>query len=226
MINFDLFQPSRVLGHRILGADAFVLSVERRHLSFRAGQHVGVGLPGEETREYSIFSGQNDETLEILVRVVPGGRVSTSLSHLRPGDLVQVRPPRGSFTLAVRQKDERLVLISTGTGISPYRSFLRSFKDLDYFLVHGIRDLQDDWAAEFAPEDHRLVCLSRHFPQGTVLKRPIFEGRVTNWLAQADLDPSKDRFFLCGNSRMIEEAKSVLLGRGIWGDRVHAEIYF
>jgi ferredoxin-NADP reductase len=226
MLNFDLFQPSRVLGHRILGADAFVLTVERRHLVFRAGQHVGVGLPGEETREYSIFSGQNDETLEILVRVVPGGRVSTSLSRLRRGDLVQVRPPRGSFTLADNPHNERLVLISTGTGISPYRSFLRSTPGLDYLLVHGIRNLQDDWGHEFAPEEQSLVCVSRQPSQGQAPESRVFQGRVTGWLAQAELDPSRDRYFLCGNSQMIEEAKNTLLGRGVWGDRIHAEIYF
>ena len=40
-------------------------------MQFKAGQHIIAGLKGElDQREYSVYSGENDDYLEILVREV------------------------------------------------------------------------------------------------------------------------------------------------------------
>jgi len=217
---FDPFRPRRVLGNRSLGPDAFVLTLEKRHESVRAGRHVEVGLPGSETRPYSLYSGEADPHLEVLVRRVDGGRVSPHLAVLQAGDLVRVEAPRGRFVLELSKPGERVLLLATGTGIAPFRSFVLTRADLDYTLVHGVRDPEDDFGSEFAPASRRVLCVS-----GPRVPAGAFAGRLTQWLDGADLSVYH-RVYLCGNARMILEALPMLVDRGIEEDFIHTETYF
>lgn len=217
---FDPVRPRTVVANRALGPDAFVLTLERRHDAVRAGKHIGVGLPGSETRPYSLYSGENDPDLEILVRRVDGGRVSSQLAVLQAGDLVKVEAPKGRFSLAPVLAGERVLLLATGTGIAPFRSFLRTRPDLDYTLVHGVRDPRDDFGAEFADPARRVLCVS-----GPDVPSGAFAGRVTSWLD--GIDPKVyHRVYLCGNARMILEAFPKLVDGGLDEERIHTETYF
>jgi ferredoxin-NADP reductase len=217
---FDLVRPRRVLAHRWVSPDAFVLTLERRHDRVRAGRHINVGLPGAETRPYSLYSGEADPHLEVLIRRVDQGRVSPQLATLQSGDAVQVEAPRGRFTLDAAQPGERLLFLCTGTGIAPFRSFLRTHPDLDFTLVHGVRDPRDDFGAEFLGSDRRVLCVS-----GPQVPPGAFPGRVTAWLDQTDLSVY-DRAYLCGNARMIFEAFPRLADAGLDEDCLHTETYF
>ena len=83
---------------RSLTEETFVLRFDRGNIQFKAGQHIVVGLKGEsDLREYSVYSGEKDDYLEILVREVVDGTVSIQLKHCKPGQLLQVNGPFGSF---------------------------------------------------------------------------------------------------------------------------------
>lgn len=65
---------------RHLTESTFVLQLERRRLPFQTGQFVMLRRPGSiEQREYSVYSGEQDDFLEVLVREITGGRVSPGL---------------------------------------------------------------------------------------------------------------------------------------------------
>lgn len=217
---FDPIRPRAVVANRSLGPDAFVLTLERRHDAVKAGRHIGVGLPGSETRPYSLYSGEQDLHLEILVRRVAGGRVSPQLAVLQAGDWVKVEAPKGRFSLSASAPGERVLLVATGTGIAPFRSFLRTRPDLDYTLIHGVRDPRDDFGAEFADPSRRVLCVS-----GSEVPPGAFSGRVTSWLD--GIDPKVyDRVYLCGNAKMILEALPQLVDGGVDEERIHMETYF
>lgn len=220
MFAFDPVRPRRVLANRPLGPDAFVLTFERRNDRVQAGRHINVGLSGSETRPYSLYSGEADPVLEILVRRVEGGRVTPQLAVLQAGDQVKVEPPRGRFSLAEAQPGEKLLFLATGTGVAPFRSFLRSHPELDYTLVHGVRDAIDDFGAEFAHPSRRVLCVS-----GPSTPPGAFPGRITAWLD--GIDPRVyHRFYLCGNARMILEVLPQLVDAGIEEERIAMETYF
>ena len=229
MQGFDLIQPRRVLGVQPWGPSALVMKFERKGLRFRAGTHVDVGLPGGPTRPYSFFSGEHDDIAEILVRIVPGGAVSSRLARLKEGDFLVVKPPKGGFTLRYRQPEDRLILVATGTGIAPFRSFVRTVPELPYLLVHGVRSLGEDFGADFAFNQERVLCVSsqEQFRPGVAENSPpkclIVPGRVTQWLSQADLKVDRDRFYLCGNKTMLREATEILTQRGVAPERIHRE---
>ena len=66
----------KIMQMRFLTERTFVLRLDRRNMQFKAGQHIIVGLQGElNQREYSVYSGEKDDYLEILVREVLDGNV-------------------------------------------------------------------------------------------------------------------------------------------------------
>ena len=98
-------------------------------------------MKGElDQREYSVYNSEKDDYLEILVREVLDGKVSLQLKQCKPGQLLQVNGPFGSFGLEPFDMFSRkLVFIASGTGISPFHSFVKSYPGINYILIHGVR---------------------------------------------------------------------------------------
>lgn len=209
----------RVLARQELGPGGFVLTFERAGLQFQTGQYLSLGIPGHrEQREYSIYSGQDDESLSVLIKEVPEGVVSRKLARLVPGDLVHVDGPFGYFTLdAARKSGAPLLFLATGTGISPFHSFAVTHPTLEYTLLHGVRH-RVDLALQKDLDPSKVVgCVSR--------EEGPFQGRVTEKLKTMKIDPATHAF-LCGNCDMIYEAFDLLRAAGVSSDRISTEVYF
>ncbi len=90
-------------------------------LSFKPGQYTGLRLTidGEDVRRnYSLSAASNGREYRISVKREPEGKVSNYLhDHVHEGDVLDVYPPAGEFTLSDSRKP--LVLISGGVGITP-----------------------------------------------------------------------------------------------------------
>ena len=94
---------------------------EQPILEFEPGQYIGIKLniDGQEVRRnYSLSALAKVGRYRISVKREPGGVVSNYLhDRLQVGDIVELFPPAGEFTLAASEKP--LVLISGGVGITP-----------------------------------------------------------------------------------------------------------
>jgi len=211
----------KVLQIRFLTDSAFVLRLERGNLQFKAGQHIIVGLKGElNQREYSVYSGEKDDFLEILVREVLDGSVSLQLKHSNPGDLLQVNGPFGSFGLEpFNMFSKKLIFISTGTGISPFHSFIRSYPGINYTLIHGVRFSIEAYERNDYDPQRYILCTSKESSKGSR------KGRVTSFLPAFPVD-SGMLFYLCGNNSMIYEAYHILRDKGIHDENIFTEVYF
>ena len=81
-------------------------------MPFRAGQHITLGIPGNnQVREYSIYSTEQDTSLEVLIKEVENGTVSRQLRKLIPGELLEVDGPFGYFTLDEKKATENTCLL-------------------------------------------------------------------------------------------------------------------
>lgn len=210
----------RVLEIKDLTETAYVLRINRNELEFTAGQHILLG-EGDSTqmREYSIYSGENDPYLEVLIREVKGGLVSKRLRRLKQGTHVQIEPPVGFFILPLkRMPHDRFLFIASGTGIAPFRSFIRSNEDLDYTLLHGVRSREEDFGADDYDPPRYIQCTSRD-------KNGRFQGRVTDYLSRHDMQ-GYNMIYLCGNYDMILDSMDILRSKGYREDQMVAEVYF
>jgi ferredoxin--NADP+ reductase len=209
-----------VLGIRNLTDTTFIVRIERDGLEFEAWQYISLGLPGtSEKREYSIYSGINDEYLEVLVREIDRGVVSKQLKLLKPGAKTEMEGPFGFFTLGREQRTGRkLVFVASGTGIAPFHSYIRSYPSLDYRLLHGVRFGNEHYEAELYDPERYILCTSRD-------KLGSYNGRVTAYLRENPPDPDAD-YYLCGNSNMIHDVYDILKEYGVEAGSIHAEVYF
>lgn len=218
-VNVDqaLFTTDRI---RHLTGSAYVLRFSRNGMEFTPGQHLVMGLPGgEEMREYSIYSGNNEEYLEVLIKEIDEGLVSRQLKHVRKGDPIQVRGPYGFFlTKASEPGEKKLLFISSGTGIAPFHSFIRSSPGADYRIILGVRNMEEAYDLADYRRDRITVCTSRDTSGD-------FGGRITDYLLEADLNPAQE-IYLCGNSHMILDAMDILRVRGISQQQIFTEVYF
>ena len=198
----------------------FVLGLDRGNMEFRAGQHIIVGLEGElDQREYSVYSGENDDYLEILVREIPEGNVSKQLKQRKPGELLKVNGPFGSFGLeSFDMFSRKIVFIASGTGISPFHSFVRSYPGIDYILIHGVRYKNEAYERNDYDPDRYILCTSKEFNAG-------HKERVTRFLPGYRVDPDM-LFYVCGNNSMIYEVYHILRDKGIPDENIFSEIYF
>ncbi len=206
---------------RNLTDSTFVIRLERNGLSFKTGQHINAGpANSQHTREYSIYSGENDNYIEILVKEVLDGFISPVLKQKRPGDMLRIEEPVGYFSLPRKlSPDDKLLFIATGTGISPFHSFIKTYPEINYTLIHGIRNTEEMYESEFYKTERYIPCTSRQKSASS------FFGRVTDYLEEKP--PEKGtRCYLCGNRDMIQDAYDILTRKGIPMEMIHAEVYF
>jgi ferredoxin/flavodoxin---NADP+ reductase len=205
---------------RFLTETTFVLRFDRGNMQFKAGQHIIVGLEGElNQREYSIYSGEKDDYLEILVREVQDGNVSLQLKHCKPGQLLPINGPFGSFgPEPFDMFSGKLVFIATGTGISPFHSFVKSYPGINYTLIHGVRYNNEAYERGDYESPRYILCTSKDKTNG-------HNGRVTTFLQGYPVDPEK-LFYMCGNNSMIYEGYHILRDKGIPDENIFSEVYF
>lgn len=211
---------NRVLEVRDLTESTYVVRFDRQGMDFKPGQHITLGLPGDnQVREYSIYSPSDEAFLEVLIREVEEGLVSKKLHRVKTGDVVKADGPFGFFTIDEEKRHENSFLfIATGTGIAPFHCIAGSYPDLDYQIIHGVRFHHEAYERSYYPQDRYTLCTSRD-------EKGDFSGRVTDYLGTLTPD-SRTLVYLCGNCDMIYETYDLLTSAGIDADQIKTEVYF
>ena len=112
----------------------------------------------------------------------------------------------------------KLVFIASGTGISPFHSFVRSYPGIDYILIHGVRYKNEAYERSDYDPRRYILCTSKESTEGR-------KGRVTRFLPAYPVDRNM-LFYLCGNNSMIYEVYHILRDKGIRDENIIAEVYF
>ncbi len=205
---------------RHLTDSTFVLQLERKDLPFQTGQFVILRRPGTiDQREYTIYSGEQNDFLEVLVREVTDGKITPTLKKMHPGVELEVDGPFGFFRFQPTMfPTQKFLFVATGTGISPFHSFVKTYPELNYKLVHGVRYGEEAYEHGHFKKEKVTLCTTGD-------KTGDFNGRVTDYLYNQKLDKDT-QCFLCGNSEMIHEAFDILTGIGIPVQNIYTEVYF
>jgi phenol hydroxylase P5 protein len=198
------------------------LEIERGEaLRFQPGQYVNVWLAGESTpRAFSIASAPSAREIELNVRLVPGGAVTSYVhAHLQVGEQVMLSGPLGRFF--VRKSDPRaLLFIAGGSGLSSPRSMvldlLESGDTRPIRLIQGARTLdelyyQDEFEALAArhPNFEYLPVLSAEPADSAWTgERGYVHELATRRFKQ---DFRGWRAYLCGPPPMIEASIAALM---------------
>jgi ring-1,2-phenylacetyl-CoA epoxidase subunit PaaE len=208
---------------------------------FKAGQHLTLRatIDGEEVRRnYSLCTAPDEQDWMVTVKRIGGGVFSNwAGDNLKPGDMVDVMPPHGSFTCEFdASKSRHLVGIAGGSGITPVMSLikttLRHEPNSRFTLLYGNRDSSSVIFLETLAglKDRYLGRLELyHFLDAEEQDIALFNGmldrkRCEEAIALLVPDAAEvDGWFICGPGPMMDAAEGALVDRGVAKERIHIE---
>jgi len=207
------------------------------------GQHVVVRatVDGEMVRRsYSICSRAGSGVLQIGIKHLPGGVFSSfANTDLQAGDVLEVTPPTGEFTITTDQGNKcHYIAIVAGSGITPVLSMIESVladePESRFTLVYGNRDgrsvmFLDDLDRLKNHNPGRFVLINILSREANAI--PMFEGRLdedklVHLLTSVVDAASATDWYLCGPVGVVEAAHSVLERGGVPPASVHHELFF
>ncbi len=209
------------------GLDIAVLQVRTdQPYDFRPGQSAAVEF-ARLPRQWRYYTPANaprpDGSLELHVKVVDGGTVSTTVvQSAAVGDALRLGAPLGD-RLVVPEQGQDLLLLAGATGLAPLRSVLEQIdrewrtarRGRQVHLFHGVRtgwDLYEDQLlselADARPWFHYTPVVSDDpFYRGA-------KGLVGDVAVQAGRWNDRD-CLVCGSPAMVEYTVSRLLSAGV-----------
>ncbi|MFM9090453.1 MAG: ferredoxin--NADP reductase [Verrucomicrobiota bacterium] len=260
-----------VVGREPLNPQLLILRVrpDAGEFNFTPGQFAVLGLAGREPRvadalpedvapepeklirrAYSIASASVEKAyVEFYLALVAKGGLTPRLFALPHGGRVFLGPKAsGLFTLDRVAPGKAVFLISTGTGLAPYLSMLRTLLIQDttrrVLVLHGARCSWDlgyrgelETIARLRPNVTYIPSITRaeqdpHFTGQVGRIQKLLEQGVVERLSGVRLDPAEADVFLCGNPDMIASVRGLLEARGFTPDHgkqsgtMHVEEYW
>lgn len=227
----------KVVGKRQWTEDLFTLQVAAPEVTFVAGQFGRLALPAPPGskedmigRPYSFVNSPHTQPHEFYFITLPGGPLSPQLAALQPGDPIWILPrANGFFSVSEIPPADVLWCLSTGTGVGPFLSILRTPDPWEKYrhavLVHAVR-----FGNELTYRDEIASIGQTHpgaFTYVPVVSREVWPdalpGRITTLIADGRLEaragiplsPENSHVMLCGNPAMVEDAQKVLAERGM-----------
>jgi NAD(P)H-flavin reductase/hemoglobin-like flavoprotein len=220
-----------VVEHDLRGPDLAVLTIRLdQPLRYLPGQYlsVQVGRWPRVWRNYSVANAPRaDGLLDLHVRAVRGGMVSTALvHHSQPGDALLLGPARGDMTIS-EDCDRDLLCIAGGTGLAPVKALIEAAisaagqaRQPKIALYLGARDAGDLYDM---PDLARLeACYPLLDVVPVVASDPDWQG-LTGLLPDAVRQHAacEDReVFISGPGAMVTQTVR-MLARRVPGERIH-----
>ncbi|WP_205471818.1 1,2-phenylacetyl-CoA epoxidase subunit PaaE [Nocardioides sp. SYSU D00038] len=189
----------------------------------------------EERRSYSVCAPAGTPP-RIGVREIPDGLFSSWLVHdVRPGDVVEVQTPTGSFA-ADPAAGGRHLCIAAGSGITPVLSIaatVLAHPEARVTLVYGNRTTGSVMFAEeladlkdrHGPRLDLVHVLSREPRDVELFSGRLDADRLHRLLTALVPVAGLDHAWLCGPLGMVTDARAVLADLGVAPERVHAELF-
>ncbi len=194
-------------------------------LRHRAGQYLTLFRADGLGRSYSIASLPEDGMIELHVRVIPNGRMSSWLAGAaQPGAELTVQGPAGTCFYTTGAPGQPLLLIGTGTGLAPLYGIVRDAlgqgHDGPVWLYHGALDerglyLVKELEALHArhPNFHyRPALLNRDGPLPEVVLAA--HPKLAGW-----------RGYVCGDPQIVNLLKKSLFLAGMASREINCDAF-
>lgn len=215
----------------------FLRSLEEE-VKFIPGQFITLDLPIDERRirrwrSYSLANAPDGETMELIIKRVPGGAASRYLwEEIQAGTELKFKGPQGTFVLPEEITTD-ICMVATNTGVAPFRSMLldlalRPRPHQRIFLVFGTRYRSGLlYRDDFERLEKQLPAFSYHYTLSREAAADYtgHRGYVHAVYEQLFADRRPAHFYLCGWRPMIDEARQRLAAMGYTPRQIHVELY-
>ena len=249
------FNQLEVKSKRFEAADSVELGFQLpegliENFRFVPGQYITVAtqIDGEPLRRaYSICSDIWSNELRILVKKVPGGKMSTYImDQLEVGQQLMIAAPNGGFKVNIDELNDGddLALIGAGSGITPLMSIiqstLKSDKKITCHLIYGSRNRD---AIIYKEKFERLSLVYKddlrihHFISDGVIGSQDQSNEFIKYHVGRINTSAFDKiiselpaasifgFYLCGPGKLIESSIEDLSKAGFSKSKIHQEYF-
>jgi NAD(P)H-flavin reductase len=226
------FWDATVLSRELRAYDIAVLRVSTSEpMPFQPGQSVALQTPRRPRlwRFYSMANApRKDATMDFHVQMLDGGVLSMPLVRgAKPGDILRLGPPVGTFTLRESSQDGRpVLLVGGGTGLAPVKALAEQLAALDdpppTALFFGARSAE---ALYDLADLEKLAGTSWLTVTPCVSGDPDYPGErgtLPDVVARSGAWGSHD-IYLAGPTPMIEATTERLTSLGAPSDQIYVE---
>lgn len=215
---------------------------------FEAGQYLTVRVDHPTTptspRNYSLSDqpGAGHYRISVkressLVEGGPGGLISNYLHDVvQEGDLLEIGPPCGEFTIRPEDAGRPIVFLAGGIGVTPLVSMAKSLARQDraepLLFVQAARNCQ---VQAFASELEALQKRSSNFDLHVVYDEPASEdlaagrcrtaGRIDEEFLRNHTPYQSAAYYFCGPPSFMRCIYASLKNLGVADDRLHFEFF-
>jgi ferredoxin-NADP reductase len=194
---------------------------EGYNVDFKTGQFITLFWPDtpEYKRAYSLSSCALDRGF-YEVTVKRDGKMGTRIvDWAKPGDKMGVIPPVGKF-LPVYEPNKHLICIAGGSGVTPFRAFVREATrrklKTRITILYSVRTTNDIiFNNEFCQLEHEnshfdfYVTCTRLHPEDPWTGR---RGRINaDWIREHIHDLPNTVFYACGPNELVEATEKLVL---------------
>ena len=209
-----------------------------RPMDFQAGQYVNLEIPAVDgqSRAFSLAnSPQSGDVVELNVRIVPGGQVTTWLHEkLEVGEKLKLSGPYGRFFVK-KSANVPLIFMAGGSGLSSPKSMIEDLLadgfDLPMALVYGQRSREELYY------DAEFRALAAKHPNFTYVPALSSEPEGSDWggargfvheaaKAHFNNDFRGHKAYLCGPPAMIEACITTLMQGRLFERDIYMEKFF
>jgi ferredoxin-NADP reductase/MOSC domain-containing protein YiiM len=186
-------------------------------------------------RSYSLSDLPGTSHYRVSIKQEEGGIASNYLrTRIKPGSILEVSAPRGSFTLLAGS--EPVVLLSAGVGVTPVLAMLHALADgksvRPVWWLYGARNRDEHPFRQESRallqqlnDGHSYIQYSRPGPsdeRGVDFDSP---GHLTASAFHKIGVPRESQFYLCGPAPFLRDLTAGLVAWGVTGDHIHTEIF-
>lgn len=204
----------------------FVFASDRR-VSFAAGQYMewtlGHHYPDNRgnRRYFTLASAPTSPEVRLGVKFYnPASTFKRALAAMKPGSTVSVSQVAGNFVLP-RTKNEKLVFIAGGIGITPFRSMIEHLLDTnerrDIVLLYSNKTEADVAYKPLLARAQAELGIRTVYVTGTLIDAALITKEIPDYRERT--------FYLSGPHGMVEAFKGVLRGMGVSFRKIKSDFF-
>ena len=209
---------------------------------FSQGQHLTLkaDIDGEDVRRsYSLCSSPQEQTWNVAVKLIPGGKFSTFINEtVQIGDFLEVMAPSGTFGVETDPSaSKNYLFFAAGSGITPIISMIKTHlasEPASTCKLFYVNKTAKSIIFKEELEQLRNTYFGRleiyYFLTKERRDIELFNGRFDDEkmavLTRTFIDiPDTSEVFLCGPEQMVKYVSTYLVEAGLPKSLVHFELF-
>lgn len=225
---------SEVLEKRWLNESVFLLRLSKPDgFTYQPGQFINLQQNDSKlVRSYSLASVQSENFLDLHIKRVPEGKMSSWLAdQLNVGDSISFFGPSGNCFYLPGDQSQPLILAGTGTGLAPLYGIIRDALNQNHqgpinlfhasLATEGLYYMEElsSLASQYEQVTYYPCVLHGDAPEGGLV------GAIDKLIPVTIKDCKGCRAYLCGDAPIVEAMQRTIFFAGASMQDIYADAF-